>query len=151
MDLWKTELRDDGVFVAAYDNPPTNYFTGQATVELRELLGRWREPDVKAVVITGAQSGKYITHYSVEELVHGSAHPEELRRSFPENIAAWHTLLQNITYLDKAVVAGSRATSVAADSSSRSTATSASCSAVTFASASPSAPSGSSPARARRC
>ena len=106
MDLWRTELRDDGVFVAAYDNPPMNYFTGQATAELRELLARWRDPDVKAVVITGAPAGKYITHYSVEELVQGSAHPEQLRRSFPENIAAWHTLLQNITYLDKAVVAG---------------------------------------------
>ena len=103
MDLWQTELRDDGVFVAAYDNPPMNYFTGQATVELGELLARWRDPDVKAVVITGAQPGKYITHYSVEELVQGSAHPEQLRRSFPESIAAWHTLLQNLTYLDKAV------------------------------------------------
>ena len=70
------------------------------------MLARWREPDVKAVVITGAPAGKYITHYSVEELVQGSAHPEQLRRSFPENIAAWHTLLRNITYLDKAVVAG---------------------------------------------
>ena len=106
MDLWRTELRDDGVFVAAYDNPPMNYFTGQATAELGELLARWRDPDVKAVVITGAPAGKYITHYSVEELVQGSANPEQLRRSFPENIAAWHTLLQNITYLDKAVVAG---------------------------------------------
>lgn len=69
MGRWKTELRDNGVFVAAYDNPPMNYFTGQATVELGELLARWRDPDVKAVVITGAQSGKYITHYSVEELI----------------------------------------------------------------------------------
>jgi hypothetical protein len=49
--------------------------------------------------------GKYITHY-VEELVQGSANPEQLRRNFPESIASWHTLLQNITYLDKAVVAG---------------------------------------------
>jgi enoyl-CoA hydratase len=106
MDLWQTDLRDDGVFVAAYDNPPMNYFTGQATAELGELLARWRDPDVKAVVITGAQPGRYITHYSVEELVQGSAHPGQLRRSFPESIAAWHTLLQNITYLDKAVVAG---------------------------------------------
>jgi enoyl-CoA hydratase/carnithine racemase len=48
--------------VAAYDNPAMNYFTGQATVELRELLARWRDPDVKAVVITGAQSGKFITN-----------------------------------------------------------------------------------------
>lgn len=69
MGRWKTELRDNGVFVAAYDNPPMNYFTGQATVELGELLARWRDPDVKAVVISGAQSGKYITHYSVEELI----------------------------------------------------------------------------------
>src|SRR3712207_7645785 len=51
--LFRSKLRDDGVFVAAYDNPPMNYFTAQATAELGKLLGGWREPDVKAVVITG--------------------------------------------------------------------------------------------------
>jgi enoyl-CoA hydratase/carnithine racemase len=105
MDLFRTELRDDGVFVAAYENPPMNYFTGQATAELGELIARWRYPDVRAVVITGAPEGQYITHFSVEELVARTDDLDAMRANHPEGFARWSTLLQAITYLDKPVVA----------------------------------------------
>ncbi|MBM9466959.1 enoyl-CoA hydratase/isomerase family protein [Nakamurella leprariae] len=105
MDLFRTELRDDGVFVAAYENPPMNYFTGQATAELGELIARWRYPDVRAVVITGAPEGQYITHFSVEELVSRTDDLDAMRANHPEGFARWSGLLQAITYLDKPVVA----------------------------------------------
>ncbi|MBM9468882.1 enoyl-CoA hydratase/isomerase family protein [Nakamurella leprariae] len=105
MDLFRTELRDDGVFVAAYENPPMNYFTGQATAELGELVARWRYPDVRAVVITGAPEGQYITHFSVEEVLERAADLDHLRAHHPERFANRNALLQAITYLDKPVVA----------------------------------------------
>jgi len=37
-----------------------NYFVGASAVELGEMLPRWREPDVRVVIITGAIPGKYI-------------------------------------------------------------------------------------------
>jgi enoyl-CoA hydratase/carnithine racemase len=105
MSYWETELHDDGVFVAAYNNPPTNYLVGAASAEFGELLKRWRDPDVRAVLITGAVPERYITHYSVEELVPRAENREELVRTTPDSINAWHGTLQAIGYLDKPVVA----------------------------------------------
>ena len=56
--------------------------------------------------VEDATAGARVPRAPRLQAVQGSAHPEQLRRDFPESIAAWHTLLQNITYLDKAVVAG---------------------------------------------
>ena len=41
MQHWHTEQRD-GVFVAAYHNPPTNYMIAPAIAELGELSHRSR-------------------------------------------------------------------------------------------------------------
>src|ERR1700759_2562899 len=106
MDYWETEIHDDGVFVAAYNNPPTNYLVGAASAEFGELLRRWREPDVRAVLITRAVPDRYITPYSVEELVPRAENRAELLRSTHDAISGWHGTLQAITYLDKPVVAG---------------------------------------------
>ena len=67
-DVWKVE-ENDGIVIAAHDNPPMNYFVGASAAGLAEMLPRWREHDVRVVIITGADPGRYITHYSVEELV----------------------------------------------------------------------------------
>lgn len=105
MQYWQTELTD-GVFVAAYDNPPTNYMIAPAIGELGELIARWREPDVKAVVLTGAVPDRYITHYSVEELVDMGDDPAALVRASHSLIYGYHTLLRSLAYLDKPIVVG---------------------------------------------
>ena len=46
-----------------------NYFCAEGTQELWKLIEDWRDPAIRAVVLTGAMEGKFITHYSVEELV----------------------------------------------------------------------------------
>ena len=78
MSLWKTESKD-GVVVATYTNPPMNYFCADGTRELVALIESWRDPQVRAVVLTGGMQGKFITHYSVEELVAHSLE-NELKR-----------------------------------------------------------------------
>jgi enoyl-CoA hydratase/carnithine racemase len=105
MKFWEID-RQDGVFIAAYKNPPTNYMVGAATVELNELIAQWREPDVSAVVLTGAVADRYITHYSVEELVLMGDDPERLRAAAHGLIYGYHTLLRSLAYLDKPIVVG---------------------------------------------
>jgi enoyl-CoA hydratase/carnithine racemase len=104
MAYWKVEERG-GVVVAAHDNPPMNYLVAGGTAELAKLIEDWRRPEVRAVVITGAPKDKYITHYSVEELVQSGDDPERLRRSAHGLIFGYHALLRSLAYLDKPVIA----------------------------------------------
>jgi enoyl-CoA hydratase/carnithine racemase len=103
-DVWKVE-ENDGIVIAAHDNPPMNYFVGASAQGLAEMLPRWREPDVRVVIITGASPGRYITHYSVEELVDLASDREDLVRRSYDLIFGWHTLLQSLSYLDKPIIA----------------------------------------------
>jgi enoyl-CoA hydratase len=104
LEFWKTELRDD-VFIASYYNPPTNYFTGAAAAELNQLLKRFRDPDVRSVMLTGAVPDRYITHFSVEELLVRTQDRPQMVRSHWDGVMVWHATLQALTYLDKPVVA----------------------------------------------
>ena len=97
MQYWEIEQRA-GIFIAGYKNPPTNYLIAPAMVELEELISCWREPDVDVVVLTGAVENRYITHYSVEELVEMGNDPAALRRSAHSMIYGYHTLLRSLAY-----------------------------------------------------
>ena len=105
MSVWEVEEHDNGVVVAAHNNPPMNYFIGASAAGLAEMLPRWREPDVRVVIITGAIPDRYITHYSVEELVDLAEDREDLIRSSYDLIYGWHGLLQALSYLDKPIIA----------------------------------------------
>ena len=104
MQFWDIESRG-GVVVAAYRNPPTNYLVAGATAELAALIEQWRDPAVRAVVLTGAVPQRYITHYSVEELLAWDGDPEKLRAMAYGMIHGYHTLLRSLAYLDTPVVA----------------------------------------------
>ena len=103
MKYWDIEQRE-GVVIAGYKNPPTNYLVGDATVELAALIETWRVPEVRAVVLTGAVQDRYITHYSVEELVAWDGAPDKLRAMAYGMINGYHTLLRSLAYLDTPVV-----------------------------------------------
>jgi enoyl-CoA hydratase/carnithine racemase len=105
MNYWDTENRD-GIFIADYNNPPTNYLVGPATAELNEMIALWREPDVRVVVLTSAVPDRYITHYSVEELVALGDDPDKLRQSAYNLVFGFHALLRSLAYLDKPIVVG---------------------------------------------
>jgi enoyl-CoA hydratase/carnithine racemase len=104
MTYWDVEERG-GIAVAKHNNPPMNYLVAGGTAELAKLIEGWRRPEVRVVVITGAPKGKYITHYSVEELVESGDDPERLRQSVHGLIFGYHALLRSLAYLDKPVIA----------------------------------------------
>lgn len=76
MKLWKIE-HVGAIVVARYNNPPKNYFTSEAVSEFKALVELWQDPAIRAVILTGATPGFFITHYSVEEL-HAVACDQEL-------------------------------------------------------------------------
>ena len=63
MSYWQTE-QSDGVVIAKYHNPPMNYFCAEGTQELWKLIEDWRDPAIRAVVLTGAMEGQ--VHYPLQ-------------------------------------------------------------------------------------
>ena len=105
MKYWDIEKRN-GIFIADYKNPPTNYLVGPATAELNDMIATWRELDVRVVVLTSSVPDRYITHYSVEELVSLGDDPDKLRQSAYNLVFGFHALLRSLAYLDKPIVVG---------------------------------------------
>ncbi len=104
MALWKVETERGGVVVARYDNPPMNYFCAQGTQELGELVRAWSAPAVRVVVLTGALPGKFITHYSVEELAALAADHATMRALGLGLNHGYHELLRALRDLQKPVI-----------------------------------------------
>lgn len=95
MEYWSVEM-NDGVVVATYSNPPMNYMIGPAVLELNELFEQWHDLDVRCVILTGGVEGKFITHYSVEELIELAQAPDaEMRginRAYQEFVLSMRRL-----------------------------------------------------------
>lgn len=104
MSLWKTETTKDGVVVAIYTNPPMNYFCAEGTQELVALMEGWKDPKVRAVVLTGGMKGKFITHYSVEELIGYAEDREAMRIAGIGLTAGYHRMLDDLRALPKPVI-----------------------------------------------
>jgi enoyl-CoA hydratase len=103
MALWTTE-EHGGVVVATYDNPPMNYFCAEGAQELAALVEQWADPAVRAVVLTGGQAGKFITHYSVEELLEMARDRDSMRAAGTALTDAYHAMLQALSDLPKPVI-----------------------------------------------
>jgi enoyl-CoA hydratase len=101
---WRITRHDDGVVVAAYRNDPMNYFTAEGAGEFAELVGSWADPAVRAVVLTGDVPGRFITHYSVEELAAIAEDREALPAVVPDLLAGYAALLAQLQALPKPVI-----------------------------------------------
>jgi enoyl-CoA hydratase len=87
-------------------NPPMNYMIGPMAGELLELIGTAEsDTGTRAIVITGGLEGKFITHYSVDELAAMAADPAECARVFPEMEAGFHRMLNRLMLLPQPVIA----------------------------------------------
>jgi enoyl-CoA hydratase len=102
--LWETERLEDGVVLATYHNPPMNYFCADGTRELGALVESWRAPDVRAVVLTGGVPDRFITHYSVEELVALASDRAQMRALGTALNHGYHELLRGLRDLPKPVI-----------------------------------------------
>ncbi|MBS1878459.1 MAG: enoyl-CoA hydratase/isomerase family protein [Actinobacteria bacterium] len=105
MSLWAVERRGDGIVVAAYTNPPMNYFVAAGVEELAALIPSWRDPAVRAVIITGGPADQYLTHYSVEELAALAADRETMRALGTDVNDGYHALVQDLSDLEVPVIA----------------------------------------------
>jgi enoyl-CoA hydratase len=103
-EFWAVE-EFDGISVAAINTGPMNYMTSGAIAEFKEIVTSWRDPSVRVGIITGGVPNKYITHYSVEELVDMGDDPAALAVSGPDLIYPYHTLLQSLPKLPKPIIA----------------------------------------------
>jgi len=105
MEYFRVE-RTDGVAVCAMHNPPMNYLTGPMTQELGQLVVEVAsDRSVRSIVFTGGVAGKFITHYSVEELAYLAADPDLYRQRGADGEAAFHALLSAVQRLPKPVIA----------------------------------------------
>ena len=105
MALWQVERDPHGIAVATYLNPPMNYFCAEGTQELGERIREWSDPGIRAVILTGGMNGKFITHYSVEELAALAAN-HELMRALGQGLNhGYHELLRSLRDLPKPVIA----------------------------------------------
>jgi enoyl-CoA hydratase len=98
---WRVE-REGAVAVASYHEPPMNYLTGRGLAQLGELIPTWADEEIRAVVLTGGVAGRFITHFSVEELLEGQ--PRMAARG-PELNYRVHAVYQALNDLPKPVIA----------------------------------------------
>lgn len=98
--------RSGGVAVCTMTNPPMNYLTGPMAQELGQVTEALADDrDVRAVILTGGVRGKFITHYSVDELAQLAADAERYREFGARGTAAFHALLARVQHLPKPVIA----------------------------------------------
>ena len=105
MKYFKVE-QHESVQLWTISNPPMNYMTGPMSQELLELIGRAENDEqTRAIVLTGGIDGKFITHYSVDELAAMADDPAACAQSFPALSAGFHRMLDRIMLMPKAVIA----------------------------------------------
>jgi len=104
MTFWSVEKDPRGIVVATYHNPPMNYFCAEGTRELGALVVEWGDPSVRAVVLTGAIPGKFITHYSVEELAALASDRAGMKKLGLALNHGYHELLRALRDLPKPVI-----------------------------------------------
>ncbi|MDI2127665.1 enoyl-CoA hydratase/isomerase family protein [Yinghuangia seranimata] len=67
-----TAERDGAVLTVRVDNPPLNFLNAALMDRLADTLAAARrDPDVRAVVLTGATPGVFIGHYDIDEILDG--------------------------------------------------------------------------------
>ncbi len=105
MDFWEIEQHENGVVLAAYTNEPMNYFVADGAAELGTLIPTWRDPAVRAVIITGGPKDQYLTHYSVEELAALADDRAGMEGLGTDLNDGYHAMVQDLSDLEKPVIA----------------------------------------------
>jgi enoyl-CoA hydratase len=102
--MWKVSEGDSGVVVARFDRPPMNYYTDEDIGQLEDLVGDWTARQLPAVVLTGSQPGKFITHFDVDGILVKQVEPEGPIES-PVRTRRIHVLSQNMNKAPMPIIA----------------------------------------------
>lgn len=102
--LW-TEHRDGDILTATYRNPPMNYFTEAAITELDALVDSWADSDARVIVLAGGLEGKFITHFSAEEILAGVENPAGFIEHGPVRNVRINAMHQKLNELRQPVIA----------------------------------------------
>jgi enoyl-CoA hydratase len=102
--LWQESVQD-GILTATYSNPPMSYYTEQAIDELEELVAGWRRSTARVIVLCGGVPGKFITHFSVEEILAGVHAPETFIDKGPVRNERLSGILRGLSELNQPVIA----------------------------------------------
>lgn len=101
---WTTR-RHGPVLLSTYDNPPMNYFTSNAFDDLMTVLADAAASDVRALVLQGSPGGRFITHFSVEEILEGVRNTREAIEAGPRRNHQANSVGRAIADLGKPVIA----------------------------------------------
>lgn len=104
MALWQVERRTNGVVLARLVSPPMNYLNRHSLAELGVLIPQWRDPAVRVVVLAGAVPGRFITHYSCEELVKIARDPALVRAHGAAMARGFHATMRGLAQLSAPVI-----------------------------------------------
>lgn len=103
MSLWTLQMEGE-VAIATYLNPPMNYFCAAGALELAQLIEEFRAQNIRAVILTGGLPGKFITHYSVEELLAYAEDQPGMQRMGTALTENYHQMLLGLRDLPKPVI-----------------------------------------------
>jgi enoyl-CoA hydratase/carnithine racemase len=102
--FWTTDRRG-AVEIATFSNPPHNYLDKPVIDELEQLVARWRDPSIRAVVIQSRdEDAGFFTQYSVEEL-YGLASDPTLSRYAGALVRGYKAIFDQMVALPKVIIA----------------------------------------------
>lgn len=98
-------VENGGVVHARFTNGERNYYTDAAVTELAEHVERWRDPSVRAVILSGGLPGIFITHFDPEQVRSSILNEARTREFGPERNAAVNRVLTGLTELRAVTIA----------------------------------------------
>jgi enoyl-CoA hydratase len=102
--LWHVESVDR-VAIVSYENPPMNYLGAVGLHQFGRALDEARRTDPVAVLITSTVPDRFITHFSVEDILAGQ---EKIQERGPLGNQRAQLLLERLADLPQPVIAAMR-------------------------------------------
>jgi enoyl-CoA hydratase len=101
--MW-AERREGDVVIATYAAPPMNYHTDAAVGQLEEMIGGWAASDASAIVLTGGVTGRFITHFDVDQILANQEQPDPIFDA-PRRSRRVQSVLRRLNDLPQPVIA----------------------------------------------
>jgi enoyl-CoA hydratase/carnithine racemase len=101
--MW-ADRREGDVVLATYTAPPMNYHTDAAVDQLEGMIDGWTAGDARAVVLTGGVTGRFITHFDVDQILGGQERPDAIFDA-PRRSRRVQSVLRRLNDLSMPVIA----------------------------------------------